>query len=85
MVVVVVVVPVLNFSFVVLVRFVKLRWFGILVRFVSLLIDRVWKLPLEVVEVVAEPVALRRLRSWLAPLCEYVWCELKLPVLELSV
>ncbi len=82
---VVVVVPVLNFSFVVLVRFVKLKWFEILVRFVNLLIDRVWKLPLEVVAVAAEPVALRRLRSWLSLLCECVLCELKLPVSELSV
>jgi hypothetical protein len=40
-VVVVVVLPVPNFSFVGVVRFVNRRWFGILVRFGSPLIERV--------------------------------------------
>ena len=71
---------VLNFSFAVLVRFVPPRWFGTWVLFASLPIGRVWKLPLEVVEVGAEPEALRRLRSWLALPCECELCELKLPV-----
>ena len=70
--------PVLNFSSVVLVRF--LSWFGIWVLFGSLLSDRVSRLPLEGVVVPAEPAASRRLRSWLARLCECVVCELKLLV-----
>jgi hypothetical protein len=74
--VVVVVLLVLNFSFEVLVKFV---WFGTWVLFASQTIGRVWKLPLEVVEVGVEPVALRRLRSWLALRCGCEWCELKLP------